>query len=122
MDTLNRWQDRIEIGVGLWLCIAPLVLTLPESAAWCSVVVGIGIILLATEDLFLPTQIDDWGNVVLGIGLMISPWAWNYADHQYAMLNALIAGLLITLMSGWALERVVYDKIKEWRAHHPAHS
>lgn len=118
MDTLNRWQDRIEIGAGLWLCISPLVLGLPESAAWCAVVVGIGVIVLASEDLFLPTQIDDWGNALLGIGLMVSPWAWNYADHLYGLVNALAIGLLVTLMSGWALERVLYDKFKLWRAAH----
>ena len=121
MDILNRWQDRIEIGAGLWLCLSPLVLGLPESAAWCAVVVGVGVILLASEDLFLPTQIDDWGNVLLGIGLMVSPWVWSYADHTYAMLNAVVMGLLVTLMSGWALERVLYLKYKVWKEHHHVH-
>jgi hypothetical protein len=121
MDTLNRWQDRLEIAAGLWLCISPWALGLPPAAAWCAVVVGIGIILLASEDLFLTTQIDDWGNALLGIGLMISPWVWGYANHQNAMINALAIGLLVTAMSLWALERVVYTKFKAWKEHHPAH-
>ncbi len=122
MDTLNRWQDRLEIGAGLWLCVSPWVLGLPQPAAWCAVMVGMGVVLLASEDLFLPSQIDDWGNAVLGVGLMISPWVWGYASHQSAMLNALLTGLLLLLMSGWAIERVLYGKFKIWRAHHPAHS
>ena len=121
MVTLNRWQDRLEVGAGVWLCLSPLVLGLTEAAAWCAVVVGIGVIILASEDLFLPTQIDDWANVFLGLGLMVSPWAWGYADHQAAMINALLIGLLITLLSGWALERMLYSKFKEWRAQHHAH-
>jgi SPW repeat len=122
MDTLNRWQDRIEIAAGLWLCISPLVLGLPEAAAWCAVVVGVGVILLASEDLFLTSQIENWGNALLGIGLMVSPWAWRYADHQPAMLNALVMGLLVLVLSGWTLERVLYDKFKVWKEHHHAHS
>lgn len=122
MDTLNRWQDRVEIGAGLWLCVAPWVLGFPAAAAWCAAVVGVGVVLLATEDMLLPSQIDDWANAILGIGLMVSPWAWNYTDHQSAMINALAMGLVITLMSGWALERVVYDKFKVWKDQHHAHS
>ena len=118
MDTLHRWQDRIEIGAGLWLCISPWVLDLPQPAAWCATLVGIGVILLASADLLLPSQMDEWGNALLGIGLMVSPWALDYLDHEHAMLNALIMGLLVTLMSGWALERVLYDKFKAWRAAH----
>jgi len=118
MDSLKRWEDRIEIGAGLWLCLSPLVLGLPAPAAWCAVVVGIGVIILASEDLFLPAQIEDWGNAILGIGLMVSPWAWGYADHRFALLNALAMGFLVTLMSGWALERALYDKFQAWRAAH----
>jgi hypothetical protein len=38
------------------------------------------------------------------------------------MLNALVMGLLVTLMSGWALERVLYAKFKLRRAHDHAHN
>ena len=122
MDILNRWQDRLEIFVGLWLCIAPWALVLPEPAAWCAVVVGVAVIVLASQDLFLPNHLDDWANVLLGIGLMISPWVWGYSGHDNAMLNALVMGLLVTLTSGWALERVLYDKFRVWKeTHHHAH-
>lgn len=122
MDTLNRWQDRLEISAGLWLCIAPWALALPEAAAWCSVVVGVAVIVLASQDLFLPNHLDDWANVLLGVGLMVSPWVWGYSEHDNAMLNALVMGLLVALTSGWALERVFYDKFKVWReTHHHAH-
>ena len=67
------------------------------------------------------SHMDDWANVLLGVGLMISPWVWGYSGHDNALLNALFMGLLVTLTSGWALERVLYDKFKVWRAHHHAH-
>lgn len=108
MDNLNRWQDRVEIVVGIWLSISAWVLNLPQPAAWCAIVVGIYVILLSVEDLFLPNQIEDWGNIVLGLGLMISPWAWGYADNQAATLNALVCGLLVSGVAFWALERIFF--------------
>jgi hypothetical protein len=106
MDNLNRWQDRMEILVGVWLCIAPWVLGLPPAAAWSAVAVGVFVILLSAEDFFFPDQLEEWGNAVLGIGLMISPWVWGYADHTVATMNAFLSGLLISGFAFWALERL----------------
>lgn len=107
MDNLNRWQDRVEMLVGVWLCISPWALALPQPAAWCAVAVGAFVILLSAEDFFFPNQLEEWGNVVLGIGLMISPWAWGYADNMPATMNAFISGLLISGFAFWALERLL---------------
>ena len=118
MDTINRWQDRIEIMVGIWLCISPWALSLPLAAAWCSVAVGICVILLSVEDFFLPNQLEEWGNVVLGAGLMISPWAWGFADNGAATANALISGFLISGLSIWALERLFMRHEENHRVSH----
>lgn len=106
MDNLNRWQDRVEMLVGVWLCIAPWALGLPSPAAWSAMGVGAFVILLSAEDFFFPDQLEEWGNVVLGIGLMISPWVWGYADNMVATTNAFISGLLISGVAVWALERL----------------
>lgn len=112
MDALNRWQDRIAIGIGLWLCVSPWILKTPESAAWCAILVGIAVIVLATEDFFLTTHIDDWANIVLGIGLMISPWAWGYAEHQPAVLNAVLSGLALAGIAAWVFEHDMFRKTR----------
>lgn len=106
MDSINRWQDRLEMAVGVWLCIAPWALSLPQVAAWCSVAVGVAVILLSVEDIFLPNQLEEWGNAVFGAGLMISPWAWGYADNTVATANAFISGFLVSGFAFWALERL----------------
>jgi hypothetical protein len=106
MDSLNRWQDRAQIVAGIWLSAAPWLLGLPEAAAWCAVIVGMFVILLATDRFVLPDPVDEWGNVVLGVGLLISPWVWDYADHKVATVNALVFGLMITGLAAWALERL----------------
>ena len=106
MDSLNRWQDRAEIVVGIWLCLSPWILNLPQAAAWSAMIVGVYVILLAMEDMVLPSQIEDWGDAVLGIGLIISPWAWGYADDMTATLNAFICGLLVSGFAFWTLGRI----------------
>ena len=113
MESLNRWQDRLEIVVGIWLCISPWLLNLPLPAAWAAILVGASVVLLSTEDTYLPDQIEEWGNVVLGVGLMISPWVWGYADHLAATLNAFLSGLLVTGVAVWALERLFFSAVEK---------
>ena len=108
MGSLNRWLDRAEIVVGVWLCISSWILSLPAPAAWCAMVVGAFVIMLSVEDLFLPSQIEDWVDVALGIGLIISPWAWGYADDTRATWNAVICGILVSGVAFWALERIFF--------------
>jgi len=117
MKSLDRWYDRVEIAVGLWLCVSAWALNLPMAAAWCAVVVGACVILLSVEDLFLPNQIEEWGNAVVGVGLMISPWAWGYAEDTRATINAFISRLLVSGIAFWVLERIFVryeeqDKLK----------
>lgn len=119
MDSINRLQDRLEMAVGVWLCIAPWALSLPQAAAWCSVAVGIFVIMLSVEDLFLPDQLEEWGNAVLGIGLMISPWAWGYSDHMAATASALVSGFLVSGFAFWALERLF---VRHGESHRASHS
>jgi len=107
MDSINRWQDRTELAVGIWLCIAPWALSLPQAAAWCAAAVGVCVILLSVEDIFYPNQIEEWGNAVLGVGLVISPWAWGYAGDTVATVNAFLSGFLVSGFAFWALERLL---------------
>ncbi|HYD59101.1 MAG TPA: SPW repeat protein [Noviherbaspirillum sp.] len=118
MDSINRWQDRLETAVGVWLCIAPWALSLPEAAAWCAIVVGVFVIVLSVEDIFLPNQIEEWGNAILGAGLMISPWAWGYSTHMAATVNAFISGFLVSGFAFWALERLYMRYEESHRASH----
>lgn len=106
MNGITRWQDRTEMAVGIWLCISPWVLALPQAAAWCAIAVGISVVLLSAEEILLPDVLEEWGNAVLGVGLMISPWAWGYDGHTVAVLNAVISGFLVSGFAFWALERL----------------
>ncbi len=114
MPNINRLQDQLEIVVGLWLCISPWALgyTGPlQAAGWSAIVFGIGVLLFSFEDLALPSEIEEWVELGLGLFLMISPWAWGYADNTLATLNAVISGFLISGIAVWALKHLGFPGI-----------
>jgi hypothetical protein len=114
MQNINRLQDKLEIVVGLWLCISPWALGYAgplHVAGWCAIVVGVGVLLFSFEDLALPSEIEEWIELGLGLALMISPWAWGYSDNFPATLNALVSGFLVTGVAAWALKHLGFRGI-----------
>jgi hypothetical protein len=114
MKNINLWQDRLEIVVGLWLCIAPWALGYPgpwHAAGWSAIVVGVGVLLFSFEDLLLPSEIEEWIELGLGLALMVSPWAWAYSDNIPATLNAVISGFLVSGAAAWALKHLGFRGI-----------
>jgi hypothetical protein len=45
---------------------------------------------------------QDWANVLLGLWLFVSPWALDYAQHQYAAWNAYALGAGIVVFAAIA--------------------
>lgn len=124
MQNVNRWQDGMEIAVGLWLCVSPWVLGYSDplqAAGWSAVLVGITVLLFSFEDLFLPSEIEEWFDLTLGLALMASPWLWDYSDNVPATLNALISGFLVSGLAFWALEHLGFPGIGS-EPHQPQHS
>lgn len=79
--------------------------------------VGALVILISVEDALMPNQIEEWGNMVLGLALLASPWVLGYSDQRDATSNAVLAGLVVSGMAGWALERL-FRKRHEMTAQH----
>jgi hypothetical protein len=114
MQSINRLQDKLEIIVGLWLCIAPWVLGYAgplQVAGWCAIIVGVGVLLFSFEDLALPSEIEEWIELGLGLALMISPWVWGYAGNVAATVNALVSGFVVTGAAVWALKHLGFREI-----------
>ena len=114
MQNINRLQDRLEIVVGLWLCISPWVLGYAgptEVAGFASIVAGIGVLLFSFEDLVLPSQVEEWVELALGVVLMALPWLWGYSDNMPATLNSVIPGFLISGIAVWALKHLGFAGI-----------
>src|SRR5262245_29489555 len=56
---------------------------------------------------------QDWASFTLGLWLAVSPWLADYAEHDAATANAVIAGLALALCSHF--ECVACDRAgPEW--------
>ena len=122
MQNINRLQDQLEIVVGLWLCISPWVLGYADplqAAGWSAIVIGLAVLVMAVEDLVLPSEIEEWAGFALGLALMASPWLWDYSGNIPATLSAVISGFLISGIAAWALEHLGYPGIGS-EPHQPA--
>lgn len=51
-------------------------------------------------------------NLILGLWVIASPWALGFTDVQYAAGNAVIVGIIIAVMAGWAL--FAFHEWEEW--------
>jgi SPW repeat-containing protein len=54
-----------------------------------------------------------WANVVLGVWLIIAPWVLGYVDPT-AETQDVVVGILITVISVWALSTAVTNAGAAW--------
>ena len=103
---LNRWQDWINVILGLWTVASPWTLgfvtdgSLAAPTAW---ILGAAIIIFGGIAVYMHKAWEEALSVVLGICLFISPWVLGFADRQTPTTNALVVGLLVTAFAVWAM-------------------
>lgn len=106
MKNENRWQDSLNVMLGVWLIIAPLVGVGVTNgiAAWNSYVLGAAVVTFASLALSQEQIWEEWINVVLAGWLIISPFVLGYASSSNAPTwNQLIVGALIGIDAIWTL-------------------
>jgi len=102
----NRWQDWLNLLVGLWMLFAPWMLGFATGmgiAAQTAWILGAAIVVFAGIAVSIPKAWEEGLNIILGVCLLISPWALGYTDIAKATSNAVIAGLLVIIFAVWAM-------------------
>lgn len=121
--TGKHWQDIANFIIGAWLFVSPWVLRLtadvPQAAVWNAYLVGAAIMVFAAAAVYLPRVWEEGLNLLCGVWMIISPWVLGFAASTRDTLNAIVVGVLVTLLATWA---VIHDKDFEkwWHDHHPA--
>jgi hypothetical protein len=109
MDTGRRWQDWVNLILGVWLFFSPFVLIystgVDGAAAWNSYIIGIGVVVFAVSALARPAQWEEWINFAFGVWLLISPWVLLFSDDQAATWNHVVIGLLVGADALWAMNQ-----------------
>jgi hypothetical protein len=109
VDTSRRWQDWVNLILGVWLFFSPSLLGYATGidglAAWNAYIIGIGIAVFAVGALARPAQWEEWINFAFGVWLLISPWVLAFSGDQAATWNQIVIGVLVGGDALWAMNQ-----------------
>lgn len=103
---LYRWQDILNLVLGIGVGISPWLLGYAETlqaATWNAVIVGVAIVVLAAIDIDVPAQWEEWSIVALGAWLAVSTYVFGLIEFRMAAMVTIGAGLAIVVLGLWAL-------------------
>lgn len=115
----KRWQDGVNMLLGLWLFVSPWVTDYAthQAGAWNAYVLGTAIVVFAAVAVYMPTVWEEVVNMVFGVWLVISPYALGFMSQTPIAMNAVIVGALTVGFAYWAmLSDAEFNKW--WHEHH----
>ncbi len=100
-----RWQDGINLILGIWLFVSPWVLgfigaTNAATNAWA---VGVIVAILALLAIFAYQQWEEWINAAIGVWLFVSPWVLHVNGESHILWNSLIVGAALVVLALWSV-------------------
>lgn len=108
----KRWQDWVNLLLGIWLFISPWVVGYvandPGASrnAW---ILGVAIVIFSGIAVSTPQIWEEVINILLGIWMIISTWVVGFTTRA-AETNAVIVGILLIIFAIWAM---IIDR--DWR-------
>ena len=99
---VKHWQDVASLILGIWLVISPMVFGLGPVAAWCTVILGLAVMLFAIEGLLLPSYLEEAGEICLGLALIVVPAVTDY-DSRAGVGNSVLVGILVITFALWEM-------------------
>lgn len=105
MKRVGHWQDFVSVAMGVWLIVSPWVLGIhaPLQAIGDFVAIGIVLAAFALTEVFVPEAWEEWSELVLGLWLIASPWVLEFSNVPLAMQNAVVCGLLVSVLALWVI-------------------
>lgn len=107
MDTKNQavTASWINVIAGLWLILAPFVLSYTNAAQktnsiWLGIIVGVLALIRAFTPASSGTVWLSWINIIAGIWLIVSPFVLGAASSM-ALWNNIIIGAIVLLDAIW---------------------
>jgi hypothetical protein len=107
----HRWQDWINLLLGVWLFVAPWIWHSTTASAasatasgWNAWVLGVIIVVMALWALASPATVaPEWINAIAGVWLFIAPWVLGY--HRISASSAWnqwSVGVIVFILAVWA--------------------
>lgn len=103
--TAKRWQDWVNLILGLWLFVSPWALdyAVEQNAAWNAYIMGAGIVIFAAIAAYMPKAWEEMINTILGVWLILSPYVLGFASHPVVAPHTVVMGVLVTGFAVWAM-------------------
>jgi hypothetical protein len=101
----KRWQDWLNLLLGVWLFISPWVIGFTATdyaASWNAWILGVAIVVFSALAVSMPQASEEVINILLGVWMVVSSWVIGVANRA-AETNAVIVGLLVILFAAWAM-------------------
>ena len=104
MEPKHRWQEWINVALGLWLFVSPFFGFGNDTgaAALNAYIFGVIIMVLSGSALFLSQIWEEWINMAIGIWLFIAPFVLGFSLMHGVMLNQMDVGAALFFISLWA--------------------
>jgi len=105
----KHWQDWGNLVLGLWIFVSPWALmtkgaeTTSSTTMWNLYIVGITLTILAAAALIAFQAWEEWVNLTLGGWLLVSPWLLGFSASALLTWNAVLVGVVVVILAGWAL-------------------
>ena len=114
----RRWQDWVNVVIGVWLFASPWFLGYADTvAAWNAYVMGAGIVVFAAFAAYMPKMWEEIVNTLAGIWLVVSPFVLGFGAMRPVALHTVVIGLLVITFAVWAMlrDRTFFER---WHSRH----
>lgn len=92
----QRWQDWLNLILGIWLFVSPWFgFADSMAAAWNAWVFGAVIAAISAWALAVPHRWEEWVNFVVGAWLMMAPFVLVFTPQAGQTWNHLIVGAIV---------------------------
>ena len=104
MVTKIRWQEWVNIALGIWLFVSPFFGFghMSSAAAINAYFFGTVIVLLSASALFFSQIWEEWINMAIGVWLFVAPFVLGFSDMHAVKLNQMDVGVALFGIALWA--------------------
>lgn len=109
MQRWNRWQDWLNVILGIALMASPWILGATGTAAvlWSGLVGGAVIAIVGLWALYQPEgTVPEWVNVVLGVWVIVSPFVLGFSNMANVLWYNVVLGVIVGILAFWTERQV----------------
>lgn len=101
----RRWQDWVNLILGVWLFVSPWLLAYAgvTAAAWNAWILGVALVVFSAIAVSMPQVWEEVVNILIGVWMIISPWVLAFTSTRSAEANAVIVGIVAVVFAAWAM-------------------